>query len=67
MRGKKSNPLNSLFSIIQVENKLEIKIERFVRKIDGIEIDENETFMELLKSKDECWLIALQPEEDFGI
>lgn len=37
-----------------------------VRKSDGVEIDENEIFIELKKSDKNLWLVALQADEEFS-
>ena len=54
------------FIYFKVENKLKIRVEKFVRKSDGLEIEDEDTYSELLKSREEVWLIALESDEDYG-
>lgn len=42
-------------------------MEKFVRKSDGTDIDDEEVFVALLNSKEELWLIALESGEDYGM
>ena len=41
-------------------------MEKFVRKDDGLEIDDDDIFLGLLKNKAELWLIALELDEFYG-
>lgn len=41
-------------------------MDKFVRKSDGLEIDDEDTFQELLVSNEEVWLFALELDEHFG-
>ena len=43
-----------------------MRVEKFVRKSDGLEIEDEDTYSELLNSRQEVWLIALELEEDYG-
>ena len=48
------------------EKEFKIKIEKFVRKTDGIEIDEDDILDDLINSDKNLMLIALQSDEQFG-
>ncbi len=41
-------------------------MEKFVRKSDGLEIEDEDTYSELLNSREEVWLIALELDEEYG-
>jgi hypothetical protein len=43
-----------------------MRVEKFVRKSDGSEIEDDDTYKELLNSRQEVWLIALEIDEDYG-
>ncbi len=38
-----------------------------MRKSDGLEIDDEDLFSDLINGKDEVWLVALEADEDYGI
>ena len=38
-----------------------------MRKSDGLEIDDEDLFSDLINGKEEVWLIALEADEDYGI
>ena len=67
LNDKRGVRQGNFFQFFKVESQHEVKIEKFVRKNDGLEIDEDEILTELIRSKDECWLIALQSNEEYGI
>jgi hypothetical protein len=41
-------------------------VEKFVRKSDGLQIEDENTYSELLRSREEVWLIALELDEEYG-
>ena len=41
-------------------------VEKFVRKSDGLEIKNEDIYLELFNSKQEVWLIALELGEDYS-
>jgi hypothetical protein len=48
------------------EKEFKIKIKKFIRKSDGVEIDEDDILDELINSDKNLILIALQTDEEFG-
>ncbi len=48
------------------EKEFKIKIQKFIRKSDGVEIDEDDILDELINSDKNLILIALQSDEEFG-
>ena len=67
LNDKRDVRQGNFFQFFKVESHHEVKIVKFVRKNDGLEIDEDEILTELIRSKDECLLIALQLDEEYGI
>ena len=53
-----------MFKYFLGENNFKIKIEKFVR-IDGLEIDDDDVFIELLNNDEYLSLVALQEDEEF--
>ena len=53
-----------MFKYFLAENNFKIKIEKFVR-IDGLEIDDDDVFIELLNNDEYLSLVALQEDEEF--
>ncbi len=41
-------------------------MENFVRKSDGLDIEDEDIYLELLNSREEAWLIALELDEEYG-
>ncbi len=52
--------LNLLLFYDLAEEKLAFKIDKFTRREDGVEVEDNDTLRELLSSGKEVWLIASQ-------
>lgn len=48
------------------EKEFKIKIKKFIRKSDGVKIDEDDILDELINSDKNLILIALQSDEEFG-
>ena len=57
---------NKFNLIKKAEKAFRFKISKFVRECDGVEIDENETFTELIARDKDLWLLALRKDENFG-
>ena len=53
-----------MFKYFLGENNFKIKIEKFVR-IDGLEIDDDDVFIELLNNDEYLSLVALQEDQEF--
>ncbi len=53
-----------MFKYFLGEHNFKIKIEKFVR-IDGLEIDDDDVFIELLNNDEYLSLVALQEDEEF--
>ena len=51
---------NKFFFLWKAEEKLAFRISKFVREKDGIEIEDNQVLMELIKLEKELWLIAVE-------
>ncbi|CAF0997419.1 unnamed protein product, partial [Brachionus calyciflorus] len=62
--GPKFIDAKDLKSLTQLtENEFGIKIEKFIRKSDDLEVDEDEVLQELLNF-DDNWLIAIESKKD---
>ena len=62
--------LNHLFCLnlfSKAEKEFRLEIEKFVRKSDNIEIEDDEVLADLIENDKGLWLVALTEDDDFGI
>ena len=52
--------------ILLASSIFNIVARKFVRKSDGLEIDDEDLFSELIHNKEEVWLVALENDEEYG-
>ena len=53
--------------VFKAEKEFRLDIEKFVRKSDNIEIEDDEVLADLIENDKGLWLVALTEDDDFGI